>query len=545
MLTVQSLVDELGLSLAAGKAGAESPIRWVHISELLDPTPWMSGGELLLTTGIQLAEEEQQRSFVRMLTDHHLAGLGFGTGLEHDQIPAALADEAERLGFPLFEVPYEMPFIAITEKAFARLVNEQYEVLQRGIAVHRRLEQLVLEQRGLQEVARALSAAIGGTVVMLDWQGEEMSSANFRRELPPGALASIRAETEARNAAGRPAAFEPSHDEVSGRALALPVTAEPQGGPRAWIIAIRDGGGLGEFERLILHQAVTIVALELMRRRVVRDTERRLAGDILAEVVAGELDEAELRGRLRPFGVGASAAVLIFALSDPEAAENALEAALVEAGSPALVATRDGLLCAVVDGSIDDPVGLAGRAREALAREHGPVRAAASRTSGVAQLKRAFFEARYALEAGALLDGRAPEVSSWRDLGALQFLLSVQEDEALRLFRESVLGPIEHGEGEYGGELLRSLEAFVEHNGQWERAARELYCHRHTLRYRIRRVEQLTGRDLSSARDRIEFWLALKARELVGELHRPRRPHERRGAGRRRHDRPRDRQRPR
>ena len=168
---------------------------------------------------------------MRLLVDHHLAGLGFGTGLEHDAIPAAVVDEAERLGFPLFEVPYEMPFIAITEKAFARLVNEQYEVLQRGIAVHRRLEQLVLEQRGLQEVARALSAAIGGTIVMLDWQGEEMASANFRRELPPGALDSIRAEAEARNASGRPAPFEPSHDDVSGRALALPGRGRAAGRP--------------------------------------------------------------------------------------------------------------------------------------------------------------------------------------------------------------------------------------------------------------------------------------------------------------------------
>ena len=72
----------------------------------------------------------------------------------------------------------------------------------------------------------------------------------------------------------------------------------------------------------------------------------------------------------------------------------------------------------------------------------------------------------------------------------------MQDDEALRLYCDSVLGPIEDGEGEYGDELLRSLEAFLEHNGQWERAARELFCHRHTLRYRIRRVEQLTGRDL-------------------------------------------------
>ncbi len=516
MLTVQSLLDELGLSALTGKEAAESPIRWVHISELLDPTPWMSGGELLLTTGIQLHTEDQQRAFVRLLVDHHLAGLGFATGIDHESVPPAILEEAERHGFPLFEVPYEMPFIAITEKAFARLVNEQYEVLQRGIAVHRRLEQLVLEQRGLQEVARALSAAIGGTIVMLDWHGEQMASANFRRELSPPVLESIRAEADARNESGRPISFEPAHDDLAGRALALPVAAEPQGGPRAWIIAIRDTGGLGEFERLILQQAVTIVALELMRRRVVRDTERRLAGDILAELVAGELDESELRGRLRPFGVGSRAAVLVFALGDPEAAETTLEAAIVEAGGPALVASRDGLLCAIVDGSVEDPIALAAKARAALAREHGTVRAATSRVSDVAELKRSFFEARYALEATAIMDGHAPEVSSWRDLGALQFLLSVQEDEALRLFCESVLGPIENGEGEYGGELLRSLEAFVEHNGQWERAARELYCHRHTLRYRIRRIEQLTGRDLSSARDRIEFWLALKARELVG-----------------------------
>ena len=71
------------------------------------------------------------------------------------------------------------------------------------------------------------------------------------------------------------------------------------------------------------------------------------------------------------------------------------------------------------------------------------------------------------------------------------------------------------GEGPYGDELLRSLEAYIECNGQWEAAARRLYCHRHTLRYRIRKIEELTGRDLSRATDRIELWLALRARELV------------------------------
>jgi purine catabolism regulator len=266
---------------------------------------------------------------------------------------------------------------------------------------------------------------------------------------------------------------------------------------------------------LILQQGVTVVALELMRRRVMRDTERRLAGDILADAVKGELRDGELEARLRPFGVAGEAAVLVFRLDTPERAEVGLERLLSEAGVGALVASHEGMLCAVVDGSVGDPLALAARTREALAQEHGDVRVASSRVGPTTSLRAGFHEARYALEVVSFANGRGPEVASWRDLGAFQLLLSVQDDEALRLYCDSVLGPIQDGEGEYGGELLKSLEAFLEQNGQWEKAARTLFCHRHTLRYRIRRVEQLTGRDLSTARDRIEFWLALKAKELI------------------------------
>jgi purine catabolism regulator len=155
--------------------------------------------------------------------------------------------------------------------------------------------------------------------------------------------------------------------------------------------------------------------------------------------------------------------------------------------------------------------------------------AGAGRAVPTARAREAYHEARCALEARELgtpaaSDGgrngnghgaARPGVATYRDLGSFQLLLSLQDTDALRLFCDSLLGPIEHGEGHYGGELMRSLEAFIECNGQWEAAARRLYCHRHTLRYRIRKIEELTGRDLSSARDRIEFWLALRGREIV------------------------------
>jgi PucR family transcriptional regulator, purine catabolism regulatory protein len=374
-LTIEGLVGELGLQLQSGQEAAKAHVRWVHITELLDPTPWLKGGELLLSTGIQLNGPKSQRALIERLVEHDIAGLGFGTGFGHKHLPAALLAAARKHDFPLFEVPYELPFIAITERVFAQLVEERYDMLQRS-----------------------------------------------------------------------------------------------------------------------------------------------MAGDVLAEALTGNLYPEELQAKLRPFGVGEQAAVLVFAADDQTAAATMLERALARAQVSGLVAIRAGLVCAVVDieGIEPDPLELAVRLREELAARLGEVRAAASRPAATHSLRLSFHEARCALEAARLRgDGAIEEVASYRDLGAFQLLLSLQDDDALASYCRGVLGPVEQGEGEYGEELLRSLDVFIENNGHWERAAAALYCHRHTLRYRIKRVEQLTGRDLSSARDRIEFWLALRGRELA------------------------------
>jgi purine catabolism regulator len=386
-LTVESLVAELGLTLVSGQESAQAHVRWVHSTELTDPTPWLKGGELLLTMGIQLDGPKAQRELIERLADHEIVGLGFGTGFTHKKLPAALVTAARKREFPLFEVPYELPFIAITERAFAQLVNERYEMLQRN-----------------------------------------------------------------------------------------------------------------------------------------------MVGDVLAEALTGHLYPEELQARLRPFGIGEQVAVLAFAPPDPSAAAALLERALEREGVHNLVAIRAGLLCAVIDadgqGDGRDPIELARKIRGELAERFGEVPAAASRAAPTHSLRLSFHEARCALEAVRLQNGNGneagntsrgdvPEVASYRDLGAFQLLLSLQDDDALISYCRGVLGPVEQGEGEYGDELLRSLDVFIEHNGHWEKAAGALYCHRHTLRYRIRRVEQLTGRDFSQARDRIEFWLALRGRELA------------------------------
>ena len=99
-------------------------------------------------------------------------------------------------------------------------------------------------------------------------------------------------------------------------------------------MVVRRSGELGDFERLCVQQAAIVVALELMRERVARETERRLAGEVLAAALSGRLAPDDIRDRLAPFGIGEQAAVLVFELrrprrgaGDPRAAPRAPRAA--------------------------------------------------------------------------------------------------------------------------------------------------------------------------------------------------------------------------
>ena len=519
MLTVHSLLEDCGLTLAAGDSAADRGVRWVSISEHEDPTPWLSGGEVVMTTGLQLDAPKRQREYVSRLAKHGVAALGFGTGFDHAELPEAILESAREHGMPLFEVPYEMPFIAITERAATRLVSEQYDALARGSKVQEQLERLVIDGGGLAEITASIAGFVAGAALVFDAQGQQVARHPATGVPRPAETERIVKELDGRLGSGGAAtSFEP--EALPKSSLAVPVPGRRGAPPAGWLVVCAERGELSDFERLIARQASIVVGLELMRERVVNETERRLAGDLLADALSGRLEPGELEGRLRPFGIAADASVMVFELDDPAAAEPVLEQHLARTGIPSLVATTAAtgrpLLCAVVSGGgADDGVRIAAQARLALLPAHPAVRASASRSVPVGSLRRAFHEARCALEATSFQNGGGPDVASHRDLGAFTLLLALQDDDALRLYADGLLEPISRDEGEYGGELLRSLEAFIENNGNWERAARELFCHRHTLRYRIRKIEELTGRDLGRATDRIELWLALRARELV------------------------------
>ncbi|MFN2589997.1 MAG: PucR family transcriptional regulator [Actinomycetota bacterium] len=507
VLTVRDLLRTPGLDLdlMAGGRGLTATIRWVHVSELEDPTPWLKGGEVLLTTGIGVGRSPaQQRRYVERLVDAGLAGLGFGLGFSHRRVPKALLDEADRAGFPVFSVPYAMPFIAITEAVFTRLAAEQYDLLSRSLDAEHTLTRVVLEGEGVTGIVSSLARGTGGWAILLDLRGAPLAVAPTAAR---GHVARVWSEVQS---GGDGLRF--SLSVVDGRQHIAIQPVSSQGRVEAFL-AVGKGDALTQFDRIVSSHALALLALELSKARAVSEAERRLKGDLLDQLVSGTISGRDAARALRRFGFDVNSSFAVAALAGEDRPEDLAQiCGEVLAGSTRayLTSPREDLVLAV---SQPDAHRFVSTIRAAVAeRSSGTVLGGGATAPGVDALPRAFREARYALQV-CRTEGR-PEADV-ADLGTYQLLLSLQEPEALQTFADSVLGPLDRYDSRHGGDLVRSVRAFLERNARWEHAAADLFVHRHTLRYRMRKVEQLTGRDLSSARDRMELFLAVRARDML------------------------------
>jgi purine catabolism regulator len=524
-ITVRDLLElpGLGLTVVAGHEGLDRAIRWAHISELQDPTPWLSGGELLLTTGMDLkGSPALQRAYVRRLVKAKLAGLGFGIGFSFDEVPAAIRRAADRDGFPVIEVSYPVPFIAITEAISSRLGQDRLRDAQMSVEVHERLTSLVAEGAGPADVLDEMIALAGGWAMLFDLRGGLLASAHSHALDPPAPdevwRSLPRGLTDRRGPTSTTTETSPR-----GSRVGLAVVA---GKRHEAVLVFGKDTKLDQRNRIVVHHAVTVLGLLLASRRAVIEAERRIVGDILSEAFAGRLSGSDLERRLELVGFPPGASLTALAVEGPVSSDEqglddlawAADAALGRRTSAARTAVIAGRVAALV--AHRDPEALAEAVRadllptaQGLGLVEGGVRVGVGNSVDARSIRQSYLSAVFALRAAS----RAKPVASQRDLGSYGFLLGAQPRPVLEGFVSSVLGPLIDRDQFKSSELVSSVRAFIEAGGRWEQGAEVLGVHRHTLRYRVRQAEELLGRDLSSAEDRLEVWLALKAGEILQE----------------------------
>jgi len=543
MVTVQDILEipDLNLKLLAGAKSVSNPVRWVHIAEVSDPTKWLKGGELLLTTGYGITgSDEEQVELLKRLIDHNLSGLGIGLGFSFDKVSETLVRVAEEYNFPIFEVPYHVPFIAITEAVSSKIVNEQYSLVQRSLAVHEKLTKIVLEEKGLDAILSTLSALVGCSAVLFDFHGLVLCEAAGLRKVPSGMIADLWRQISDRRASRQN--FSVGLDGTASNVQVYPVVASHRIG--AFLAVVKDSGEFSDYDRTILHHVVTVTALELVKKKAIAETEKRLAGDFFDELIASDLYEEEIARRLSFFGLDPESEHLIFLvdIDSPKVAP----AGSGEREETAAQEIRERLHWAVdeflakrealfISASRSDSVvvlmQLAGVVTaEAVIELAEEMQAAIGQLlpeitvsiglgrphKSLVDLRQSYYEGLYAIRVRKI-NGTTGIIASFDDLGSYGLLLGLQDTLSLEVFYDSVLGRLHEYDEQNSSDLVKSLACFLEANGHWGEAAESLYVHRHTLRYRMKRVEEITGRDLSSSQDRMEFWLALKAKGLIDQ----------------------------
>jgi purine catabolism regulator len=241
----------------------------------------------------------------------------------------------------------------------------------------------------------------------------------------------------------------------------------------------------------------------LAQATALRTAESRLRTTIFDLLVGGELEGADRLAHDLWGGLPAEPVRLLVVTGEPSRRDE-----LIEVTDSAAAAAGERVFFAPVGGSAAIAYSAGGRIR-------GRVLAAVSRSrlttgesaqAGLADFARAYREADQALQVG-VRTGRP--YTSFADIGASGLLQLLATPQAAA-FAESLLRPLIEHDAAGRGDLLRSLGAWLDHNGQWDAAAAALGVHRHTLRHRMRRVEELLGRELDVTAVRMELWAGVQ-----------------------------------
>jgi PucR family transcriptional regulator, purine catabolism regulatory protein len=525
----------------AGAAGLHRVVQRLNVMTVPDILPWVKENEFLLATGYPLPSAAAELAeLVSALDARGLAALGVKLGSYLEALPREMLLRADQLAFPIIDIPRHVGFDDILSQALTDIVNRQSAVLERAEEIHRVFMRIVLEGGGLPEITEKLSQLIEGAVVVLDDDGRVLAASGLAEVAGLLATAGLLGE-DGRIVVGDALVPQTLVLASGGVRCALaPVLAGSMRHGR--ILAVEGERPLQHDALIALERAATVIALDAAKQLAVTAVERKFQSDFLHELVSGRVrNEREILSRSGSLGwdLDRPLAVLVAELerapdeepSGPE--EHRLRARLTDAWTSAV---RDCDSGAAVAGFATDLVAIVGlpdrrdlgEAAVSLARSIAAGLARRSRhvlsvgvsrpvTSPV-EVATAYDQATKAVQIGRRIHGQGT-VTRFDNLGVFRLLSLIDDTEELRSFALESLGPLLRLDPAERDDLLRTLEALVECNLNVARAARRLYFHYNTLRYRITKLERLLGPFTADPDLCLQIGLALQIIRIREILH--------------------------
>jgi purine catabolism regulator len=313
--------------VVAGEGGLERPIRWAHIVDLPDVSPWVREGDLLLTTAFALKDNpEAQAALIPILAGKGLCGMIVALGTYFYDIPQEMITLANKLDFPIVTLPWEIPFVEVTQAIHEYILHQQFDHIGKSLHIHEVLSRLVLEGKSLDDIVESLANLLNRSVTIEDPSLRVLAHASpgpidelRRRSIsegrtPPEFVAYLEEQGifERLKDDPRPQRV-PSIPELGmtlERTIA-PIVVGPNLYGYVWIIATE--GPLTELDFLAIEQAATVAALAFTRQQAIFEAEQRVKSGLLDDLL--DLDTHQdlhaLRQTLQKLGLQRGYQVLV------------------------------------------------------------------------------------------------------------------------------------------------------------------------------------------------------------------------------------------
>lgn len=505
-MTVRRLahVGDLGLTLVAGQENSDRTITWAHAIELSDPSPYLSGGELVMTTGMSVGvTEAEQFDYMARLSRTGVAALAFDTGTTFAHVPAGIVSAGDALGMPVLAVPAHTPFIAITRAVIDEVTADELRSVQRIVDQQEVMARAAL-RNGTPAVVNALSKALSATIVVVGSDGAVLAAEGPEIDR---VAAVCRRHVAGIHTRGTRVASSKVVAEGQGYCTLQSLRATPT---LRGHLAVRTDHPLSPPDRLLVSHAVALISIELDKPARVLDAEQRLRAAVTRLAIA---EPAAIdAGVLRYFGFAPEdpIVVAVFTHTGPAlAAERHAQRVLDDRTVPYLLCTGSDETIVVLPADSSLP---ATELRQALGAQ-------LQRSLGGGLSLPGSFDTVNLGADQARAAARAHPDSEFRefgDLGVFGVILGNRTNAELDLLARMLhpLAAADRDANSRSDSLLATLETYLRHNGHIESAAADLGIHRHTLRNRLVKISGLTNSDLSTADARAELWLAIKARDL-------------------------------
>jgi PucR family transcriptional regulator, purine catabolism regulatory protein len=498
--SVGSMIQTPGLGLRLLIAGdLDLPVRWIHTTEIPDPSLWLEGGEVILTAGVWLDAGVKPTDFVSRLVKARVVAMGFGVVHERAFTPVAIVNECRRHGLTLFEVPVETPFLALTKMFVEILAVEREAPLKAALRRNQEFTRAVNQGASFGGILKVLERSVGYSCLIA---GTRLTAQSAPQRIKPQVFDDL--WQRARKSRGRQFQFETLQ--------AFPIVVA--GRIEACLAADTDGNQLDMEQRAAIDQALNFVGLELARTRALREGERRFAVELVDLLVEGQEHADAVFARLPDFGIDPTrpllAAVCRIPVKDRDRYLNAVEDTMQELNNSALFAAKGDRIIVVTesDEAPDNLRAVGSRLAEAIGPEGYVGVGSVARNS--LDLRRSLIEADY-ISRFAEHRRLAERYATHQEVGSHRLLLALLDLAIVSTYKRAVLQPLIDYDLEHKVQLVDTLRAFLKSGQQWANTARKLGIHVNTLRHRLLRVEELTGRHLSSVEDLVDLYVALNA----------------------------------